>query len=54
MLQNAMFLKKQWNYHETIHDGAIGIKETSQYSAIGMKSRFVSHRFLKLAKKWLI
>jgi len=27
MLQNVMFLKKKWNYHETIHDGAVGIKE---------------------------
>ena len=38
MLQNVMFLKKKCNYHETIHDGAIGIKETIWYSAIGMKS----------------
>ena len=28
MLQNVMFHKKKWNYHETIHDGAIDIKET--------------------------
>ena len=29
MLQNVMFLKKKRNYHKTIHDGAIGIKETN-------------------------
>jgi len=28
MLWNAMFLKKKRNYHETIHYGAVGIKET--------------------------
>jgi len=29
MLQNVMFLKKKWNFYKTIHDGAIGIKETN-------------------------
>ena len=36
-----MFLKKKENCHETIHDGAIGIKKTILDSAIGMKSRLV-------------
>jgi len=40
-----MFLEKKLNYHETIHDGAIGMKETIQDSALGIKSRFVRHRF---------
>ena len=31
------------NYHETIHDGAIGIKDTIQDSAKGMKSWLVGH-----------
>jgi len=39
-----MFLKKK-NYHETIHDGAIGIKETIENSAVSMKSRFVGQCF---------
>jgi len=38
------------NYYETIHDGAIGIKETILNSAIGMESLFVGHCFLKQAK----
>jgi len=33
------------NYHEIIHYGAIGMKETIQDSAIGIKGGFVSHRF---------
>jgi len=48
MLQNLMFLKKNLNCHETIHDGAVGIKETIR--AIGMTSVCVGHRFLKQAK----
>jgi len=32
------------NYRETIHGGAIGIKETIYDNAIGMKSWFVGHR----------
>jgi len=28
MGQNVMFIKEKCNYHETIHDGAIGIKAT--------------------------
>jgi len=36
------------NYHETIYDGAIDIKETFQNSSIDMKSRLVD--FLKQAK----
>ena len=50
MLQNVMFLKKKWNYYETIHDGGIGQKETIYYGAIGKKSLFIGHRFLKHAK----
>ena len=45
-----MLLKNNINYHETIHDGAIGIKVTIQDSAVGMKNRFVGHLFLKQAK----
>jgi len=45
-----MFLQKKRNYHETIFDDAIGITGTIEDSAIGMKSRFVGHRFLKQAK----
>ena len=40
-----MFLKKKRNFHETVHDGTVGIRETT-----GMKSRFVGHRFLKQGK----
>jgi len=29
------------NYHETIYDGAIGIKETFEDSSIDMKSRLI-------------
>jgi len=36
------------NYHETIYDGAIGIKETFWDSSIDVKSRLVG--FLKQAK----
>jgi len=43
-----MFPKKKRNYHETIYNGAIGIKETFWDSAIDMKSRLVG--FLKQAK----
>jgi len=50
MLQNVMFHKKKWNYHETINDGAIDINETIKYSAIGMESLFAGHHFLKQAK----
>jgi len=46
-----MFRHKKRNYHETIHDGAIGIYG----SAVCMESRFVGHRFLKQAKiAWVI
>ena len=43
-----MFLKKKRNYHETIYNSAIGVKETFWDSAIDMKSRLVG--FLKQAK----
>jgi len=43
-----MFLKKKRNYHETIHNGAIGVKETFWDSAMDTKSRLVG--FLKQAK----
>ena len=46
-----MFLKKKRNYHETIYDGAMDIKETFQDSSIDMKSRLVG--FLKQAKNRL-
>jgi len=42
--------KEKINYHETIHYGARGTKETISDRAIGMKSRFVGHRFIKQAK----
>jgi len=38
MLRNIIFLKKKRNYHESIYDGAIGIKETFWVSSIDMKS----------------
>jgi len=50
ILRNVMFLYIKTNYHETIHDGAIGIKGTIYDSAIGMKSRLVGHCFLTQAK----
>jgi len=28
ILRNIMYLKKKRNYHETIHDGAVGKKQT--------------------------
>jgi len=40
------------NYHETIYDGAIGIKETFEDSSMHMKSQFIS--FLKQAKNRVI
>jgi len=43
-----MFLKKKRNNHETIYDGAIGIKETFKDSSLDMKSRLVG--FLKQVK----
>jgi len=43
-----MFLKKKRKYHETIYDGAVGIKETFYDSSIDMKSRLVG--FLNQAK----
>jgi len=43
-----MFLKKKRNYHETIYNGAIGVKQTFWDSAIDMKSRLVG--FLKQGK----
>jgi len=48
MLRNTMFLKKKRNYHETLYDGAIGIKETFEDSSVDMKSRLVG--VLKQAK----
>jgi len=39
-------------YHETIYDGAIGIKETFKDSSMDMKSRLVG--FLKQAKNRVI
>jgi len=45
-----MFLNIKTNFHETIHDGAIGMKGTIWNSTIGMKSRFVGHRFLTQGK----
>jgi len=36
-----MFFKKKRNYHETIYDSAIGMKEMFWDSAIDMKSRLV-------------
>jgi len=42
-----MYLRKK-NYHESIYDGAIGIKESFQDSFIDMKSRLVG--FLKQAE----
>jgi len=38
------------NYHETTHDGAIGIKEITCDRAIDMKRWFVGHHFFKQAK----
>jgi len=43
-----MFLKKKRNYHETIYDRAIGIKETFKDSFADVKRRLVG--FLKQAK----
>jgi len=43
-----MFSKKKRNYHETIYNGAIGIKETFWDSAIDMKRGLVG--FLKQGK----
>jgi len=43
-----MFLKKKRNHHETIYDGAVGIKGAFYDSPIDMKRRFVG--FLKQAK----
>jgi len=43
-----MLLKKKSHYHETIYDGAIGIKETFQDSSIDMKSRIVGFSKNKL------
>jgi len=43
-----MFLKKKRNYHETIYDGAIGIKNFYD-SSIDMKSRLVG--FLKTSQE---
>jgi len=43
-----MFSKKKRNYHETVYDGAIGIKETLWDSAIDMKRGLVG--YLKQAK----
>ena len=40
------------NYHETIYDGAIGIKETLEDSSMDMKSRLID--FLKQAKNRVI
>ena len=40
------------NYHETIYDGAIGIKETFEDSSMGMKNLLVG--FLKQAKNRVI
>jgi len=40
------------NYHETIYDGAIGIKETFEDSSTDMKSRRID--FLKQAKNCVI
>ena len=40
--------KKKLRYHETIYNGAIGVKDTFWDSAIDMKSRLVG--FLKQAK----
>jgi len=47
MLRNIIFFKKKRNYHESIYDGAIGMKETFWVSFIDMKSGFVD--FLKQA-----
>jgi len=43
-----MFLNKKRNYHETIYNGAIGIKTNFWDSTIDMKSRLVG--FLKQAQ----
>jgi len=43
-----MLLTKKRNYHETIYNGVVGVKETFWDSAIDMKSRLVG--FLKQAK----
>ena len=40
------------NYHKTIYDGAIGIKETFEDSSMDMKSRLKN--FLKQAKNHVI
>ena len=45
-----MFLKIKRNYQESIHNGAVGIKETIYDSAVRIESRFEGHRFLKQAK----
>ena len=40
------------NYHETIYDGAMGMKQTFEDSSMDMKSRLVG--FLKQAKNRVI
>jgi len=45
-----MFLNIKTNYHETIHDVAMGIKGTIQDTAVGMKSWIVGHCILTQAK----
>jgi len=45
-----MFFTIKTNYHETIHNGSIGIKGTIWDSALGMKCQNVGQRFLTLAK----
>jgi len=45
-----MFLKKKETIIKLFMMVLIGIKETIQDSAIGTKSRFVGHLFLKQAK----
>ena len=47
ILENSISQEKR-NYHETIYDSAIGIKETFEDSSTDMKSRLVG--FLKQAK----
>jgi len=49
-LRNVMFLNIKTNYHETIHDVAMGIKGTIQDTAVGMKSWIVGHCILTQAK----
>jgi len=48
-----MLLKKKRNYHETIHDAAIGLKEAMWESPLGIKSRFVGHCFFKSSQESL-